>query len=219
MPTMDQMGGTTAMLAALADETAAHTEADKGQALESAASELIIAAYRVADVTNKMATAVKEFRGIQTKILPPIMDEMGIPEKKIYDPVSGVPLTIRVADYILPSYVVEDRERVNDWFVSIGQGAVVKRQIVVELPNGDDDYPERIRQAIAAVLPGAPMKLNRSIHYQTFKSSISTRHVAGRDIPEFIKVYAGREAKLPNGILPTKEARVAAAGGGSESQG
>jgi hypothetical protein len=132
---------------------------------------------------------------ILRKLIPGIMEELGLAEFKLTDGAS-----IKIKESINASISAENKPAAYAWLTEHKYDGIIKTKVVSEFGRGD---LEHAKEALALLQEqGYSANMDQSIHAMTLKAFVKERLEAGDSIPlDTFGVFEFKEAKI---TLPKK---------------
>ena len=146
-------------------EIASQSETKNGlDAIKKTAKDLVALENRIADIEAELILLKKDREEIRIRTLPQLMLELGI------DSVRADNHTVEIEPLTTASLPKEraQREAVIDWLVANGHGGIVKRELKVDLPKGDDVTADVVRDAVQEAAPELPVDVSYTVHHSSY---------------------------------------------------
>jgi hypothetical protein len=172
-----------------------------------AARKMIALEKRIVEMADQLKSLTEEHRQIQVDQIPTLMEELGVLELPLDNGYS-----IKVGDFIEatiptesaiskekdPEARVQKQERREACFLWLRQnnsGAVIKKQIGIDLGKTEDDKAIEVRKAITEL--GFDSEQTEAVHAATLKKLLKEKLAAGVDIPfDTFAIYVGKKASI-----------------------
>lgn len=164
---------------------------DTMKIISSYGEEMVSLTAQIEHINKVLEEKKNQLNQIATYDLPDAMDRVNMAMFRLS---SG--RQINIIPVLAVKVVKGMIDEVDEWLSEHDHAGLVKRQLVVPVPRGDD--PERVDRLVNAIKQsGYEVEENKSIHYQTLNKWGREMKENGDIIPtDYFDVYEGRIAKL-----------------------
>jgi hypothetical protein len=184
MPRSKTTPSATADLDALIEEDAKSVAVrpDTLAMITTEAHRMVEMATKAEELEKQAKEAAAEARRISEQILPPLMDEAGVPMLGLDD---GSVITR--SEQIYANIAKDNLEDATEWLVANGYGALVKNAFTIPVDKGDVKAVARIR----SVLIKGKIEFDEapSVHPRTLVAFVKESLAEGRQLPEAITYH------------------------------
>ena len=141
----------------------------------------------------QLKEAKAQLKALDEESIPSCMDEMGFDSLRL---TSGASLTIK--PFVQCSILKDNRDGAQEWLDEQGHGGIVKHEVVVPLPRGNEgDALATLILAVVYEASNITGQAKHSVHHSTLKAWAREMMENGSSIPDdFFSVFTGRKAYL-----------------------
>lgn len=148
---------------------------------------LELAVAKAEEVLKKAQDALSE---VVERQLPSLFEDLDMVELPLRD---GGKLVLK--EKLAGSIAEPNRPKAFSWLRGNGQGALIKRQVIVEFGMGEEKKAAKLLAAFAKRKDPLRYSDKESVHPSTLNSFVKEQLEAGRELPEVITVFRGKTVK------------------------
>ena len=153
------------------------------------AANLLALQKDVAVLEETLKERKEQLRLVQEGQLPAALDQAGLSEIKL---ASGE--KVKVASFYNCSIDAAKKDAAFEWLHDNGHGDIVKHTVSLDFKKGEESLA---RTAISALIDeGFAPKDQTKVAPQTLKAFARVEVEAGRQLPDFFKLYMGQKATI-----------------------
>lgn len=160
-------------------------------ALRNEVEKMRLLSTEIRDLEERLKTKQRELDHLSMEIIPEMFETVGLSEIRLSDG-SKVTITSRFFGKISD----ENLQAAHDYLENVGSGALVKRQMSIDLGKTERERADEVRDALSAI--GVTPAEKESVHPQTLYKFIREQMEAGvADFPqEVFGVFRKTETKI-----------------------
>jgi hypothetical protein len=166
------------------------------EAVKFYAKELVRLENEIEDGEALIAKLKKEREEIRRLTLPQLMIELGV------DAIVANNHECRLEPLVTASLPkdVEQRASAISWLVDHGHGGIVKRELKVDLPKGDDITENTVRDAVQDAAPNLLVDVAYNVHHSSYQALARQLVRDGESFPaDLLNVFIGQIVKVSEG--------------------
>jgi len=172
----------------LMEQAANDTGAADLRDVKRLAARLVAIESDIAESEAHIAALKKEREEVRVHTLPGIMFELGIDSVTIDNHHCKLEPLVQAS---LPKEP-EQRQKAVDWLVEHGHGGIIKRELKVDLPKGDEMTEEAVKDAVREAAPGLVVATNYNIHHSSYSALARQLVREGATVPtDLLGVFVG----------------------------
>jgi hypothetical protein len=162
------------------------------QQLNNMARRLLEAEQEVEKIEQQLKGAKERMRLLVEVEIPELMDDLGLAHgTRLMTPYGELSLNETIRARINES----DKEAAYGWLTEHGEGSLIKNQLTLDFPRGEDEKALELRLKLEEEL-GRCVSQSRTIHHQTLSAWVRARLEEGLDVPPSITYYEQKTVKL-----------------------
>lgn len=143
----------------------------------------------VVSAEEKLKQAKERLRIVQEGQLPAALEQAGLSEIKL-----DTGEKVKVSTFYNCSIDAAKKDAAFDWLHENGHGDIIKHSVSLDFKKGEADMAE---QAVAALVKeGFSPQDQTKVAPQTLKAFARVEVEAGRQLPDFFKLYMGQKATI-----------------------
>jgi hypothetical protein len=163
------------------------------EAIKFYAKELVRLENEIEESEARVAQLKKEREEIRRLTLPQLMIELGV------DAIVANNHECKLEPLVTASLPkdVEQRAAAISWLVDNGHGGIVKRELKVDLPKGDDVTEEVVKDAVRNAAPSLLVDVGYGIHHSSYLALAKQLVRDGEPFPaDVLGVYVGQIVRV-----------------------
>lgn len=160
-------------------------------------------ANELVELEQKIEDAEKTLKGLTDR--KKTLEETTLPELMLQAGVSVIGVGNRVVEVTplveasLPREDTNKRAAALEWLMDNGHGGVIKRELLLDLPKGDEKTLHLVVDAIKAAAPKLRPVIEATVHASTYKALAKKLVTSGATVPmETLGIFLRNKATIVN---------------------